>query len=158
LGRARQGLEPNRAGYAIVTDLVVGECRRMPRIIMIDDDVEFIELVDDALMARGCVITYADNGEEGIRLARLLQPDVVLLDIRMPGVDGYEVATRMRSDPQLKRIRIVAVTGLTMEDTEEQLRAGGFDGYVAKPVDLDVFISEIERFLDRPFARPEADG
>jgi CheY-like chemotaxis protein len=129
----------------------------MPRIIMIDDDVEFIELVDEALKARGCVISYAENGEEGVRLARLLQPDLVLLDIRMPGVDGYEVATRIRSDPQLKHLRIVAVTGLTMENTEEQLRAGGFDGYLAKPVDLDVFISETERFLDTPFARPEAD-
>ena len=136
----------------------MGECRRVPRIIMIDDDVEFIELVDDALKARGCVISYADDGEQGIRLAQHLQPDVVLLDIRMPGVDGYEVATTIRSDPQLKHTRLVAVTGLAKEETEEQLRAGGFDGYVAKTVDLNVFVSEIERFLDQPFARPEAGG
>ncbi len=123
---------------------------------MIDDDVEFIELVDDALKARGCVISYADDGEQGIRLAQHLQPDVVLLDIRMPGVDGYEVAATIRSDPQLKHTRLVAVTGLTTGDTEEELLARGFDGYVAKPFDLTVFISEIERFLDEPFALPEA--
>jgi CheY-like chemotaxis protein len=115
-------------------------------------------LVDDALKARGCVISYADDGEQGIRLAQHLQPDVVLLDIRMPGVDGYEVATTIRSDPQLKHTRLVAVTGLGKEETEEQLRAGGFDGYVAKTVDLNAFVSEIERFLDQPFARPEAGG
>jgi CheY-like chemotaxis protein len=125
---------------------------------MIDDDVEFIELVDDALKARGCVMSYADDGEQGIRLAQHLQPDVVLLDIRMPGVDGYEVATTIRSNPQLKHTRLVAVTGLTPEETEEQLRASGFDGYVAKPVDINVFISEIERFLDEPFAPPDVDG
>jgi CheY-like chemotaxis protein len=130
---------------------------RVPRIIMIDDDVEFIELVDDALKARGCVISYADNGEQGIRLAQHLQPDVILLDIRMPGIDGYEVATTIRSDPQLKHTRLVAVTGLTTEETEEQLQAGGFDGYVAKPSDLDAFVTEIEQFLDEPLARPEFD-
>ena len=130
----------------------------VPRIIMIDDDVEFIELVDAALMARGCIMTYADNGEHGIRLAQRLQPDMILLDILMPGLDGYEVAKTIRNDPQLRDTRIVAVTNLTTDDTEEQMRAAGFDGYLAKPVDLDGFISEIEGLLGSPLALPEADG
>jgi len=125
---------------------------------MIDDDVEFIGLVDDALMARGCTITYAASGEDGIRLARRLQPELILLDILMPGVDGYEVATAIRKDPQLKETRIVAVTGLASEETQEQLLAAGFDAYVAKPVDFKMFIDEIEGLLDLPLASREPDS
>lgn len=125
---------------------------------MIDDDLEFIELVDDALKARGCIISFAGNGEDGIRLARHLQPELILLDIRMPCVDGYEVARTMKNDPELRRTRIVAVTSLSIDGSEEQLRAAGFDGYFEKPVDLDALISGIERFLDSPLAPLQADG
>jgi CheY-like chemotaxis protein len=129
------------------------------RIIMIDDDVEFIELVDDALKARGCIVSFAENGEDGIRLARHLQPELVLLDIVMPGVDGYEVVRRITNEPELRHTRIVAITSLIIDGGEEQrLRAAGFDGYVEKAVDLDALVSRIERFLDSPLAPLRAEG
>jgi len=124
---------------------------------MIDDDRAFIELVDHALIARGCVMTYADNGVDGVRLAKLLQPDLVVLDIRMPGMDGYEVAAELRTHAELAQTRIVAVTSAASDGDKQRIAAAGFDGFFLKLIDTSTLIDEIERFLPAPLPAP-ADG
>jgi CheY-like chemotaxis protein len=126
----------------------------MARILMIDDDKAFIELVDRALIARGCVMTYADNGADGIRLARLLAPDLVLLDIRMPGMDGFDVAAELRRHAELAQTRILAVTSAASETERDRMLAVGFDGSFLKPFDANTLVDEIEPFLPEPLPAP----
>jgi CheY-like chemotaxis protein len=116
------------------------------RILVIDDDNDDVELIDRILMDHGYVSLLARDGDEALRIASLQEPDLVLLDIRMPRIDGYEVATTIRAQPGLERTRIVAVTG--MEEDRERSAAAGFDGFIRKPIDPDAFVGQIERFLD----------
>ena len=112
---------------------------------MIDDDNDDLELIDRILMDHGYVSLLARGGDEALRIASLQAPDLVLLDLRMPRIDGYEVASTIRSQLGLERTRIVAVTG--MEEDRERAAAAGFDGFIRKPIDPDTFVAQIEGFL-----------
>lgn len=115
------------------------------RILVIDDDADDVERVDRALVEHGYVALLARNGEDAVRLAAWQQPALVLLDIRMPGMDGYEVAATIRKLPGLEQTRIVAVTGSV--DERDRLMAAGFDGVLEKPIDPESFVSQIRSFL-----------
>ena len=123
---------------------------------MIDDDEDFIELVDQTLIRRGCVMTYADNGADGLRLAQLLEPDLVLLDIRMPGMDGYEVAIAIKAGPEFEHTRVVAVTGLSGERERARMADAGFDGYFSKSIDPETLIREVAPYLPHPLPEPDS--
>lgn len=124
------------------------------RILVIDDDKDDVELIDRVLMDHGYISLLATNGEDALRIAALQQPDLVLLDIRMPRMDGYEVAATIRTQPGLERTRIVAVTGLP--EDQARVAAAGFDGYLQKPIDPELFVAQIEGFLLDRAARHEA--
>ncbi len=97
----------------------------------------------------------AHEGSEGIEIARLEKPDLILLDIHMPRMDGYEVARRLNADPECHKIPIVAVTALAMVGDREKILASGFDGYIAKPLDPEMFASQVQGFLSgSPPSRP----
>jgi CheY-like chemotaxis protein len=124
--------------------------KRAPaRILVIDDDSEDARLVDRALLDHGYISLLATNGEDALRIATMLQPDLVLLDIRMPRMDGYEVAAMLRMQRGLERTQIVAVTG--MADDRERIEAAGFDGYIQKPILRESFFGQIEGFLLKRF-------
>ena len=89
----------------------------------------------------------AHDGSEGIELARREKPDLILLDIHMPRMDGYEVARRLNADPECQKIPIVAVTALAMVGDREKILASGFSGYIAKPLDPEIFASQVQGFL-----------
>ena len=128
--------------------------RPMPvRILVIDDDPDDVELIDRVLMDHGYISLLASAGEEALRIAAVQQPDLVLLDIRMPRMDGYEVAATIRGQPGLERTRIVAVTGV---NDPVRVAEAGFDGYVQKPIDPDSFIDQINEFLREPSAGTQA--
>ena len=107
------------------------------------------------LQAFGHKVNGAREGLEGIELARREKPDLILLDIHMPKMDGYEVASRLRADPDCRRISIVAITALAMVGDREKLLASGFDGYISKPIEPETFSARVQEFLGLP-ARPEA--
>lgn len=89
----------------------------------------------------------AHDGSEGIELARREKPDLILLDIHMPRMDGYEVARRLNADPECRKIPIVAVTALAMVGDREKILASGFSGYIAKPLDPETFVTQVQGFV-----------
>ena len=87
-----------------------------------------------------------------MRVAWKERPGLVLLDIRMPGMDGYQVAAAIKSEPSLKRTRVVAVTASAMVGDRERIVAAGFDGYIQKPIDPETFMEILRQFLPAPAA------
>jgi CheY-like chemotaxis protein len=117
-------------------------------ILVIEDNEDNIRLVDYVLRAHGYEPLLATTGADGVRLALERTPDLILLDIRMPRMDGYEVVAQLKQ-AGLDGTRIVAVTASAMVGDREQIVAAGFDGYIQKPIDPETFIAEVEHFLPR---------
>ena len=120
-------------------------------------------LVDEARATNQsdrALVSGLDVGLEAVESARALRPDVVFLDISLPGLDGYQVAARLRGEPELGQTRLVAVTGYGRDEDRRRSREAGFDGHLVKPVDL----AEFERVLAgtgadaRPGHAPDAAG
>lgn len=105
------------------------------------------------ITASGHEAVEAHEGAEGLRKAKSESPALILLDIHMPQMDGYEVARRLRADPDCSRIPLVAVTALAMVGDREKILASGFNGYIAKPIEAEVFLSQINAFLAAPAQR-----
>lgn len=105
------------------------------------------------LSACGHEALEAHEGTEGLAKARSERPDLILLDIHMPQMDGYEVARRLRADLQCARIPIVAVTALAMVGDREKILASGFNGYIAKPIEAEMFLSQVNSFICAPAQR-----
>jgi two-component system cell cycle response regulator len=124
--------------------------------LVIEDNPTNLQLVVYLLQAFGYEVTGAREGAEGIELARRHKPDLILLDIHMPKMDGYEVAARLRDDPDCRSIPIVAVTALAMVGDREKLLASGFDGYISKPIEPETFSAKVQEFLGLPHRSPEA--
>jgi CheY-like chemotaxis protein len=117
------------------------------RILLIEDNEQNRYLATFLLETRGHGVSAAVDGPQGIRQARQQRPDLVLLDIQLPTMDGYAVARALRADPDLAAIPIVAVTSYAMPGDREKALAAGCTGYIEKPIDPDTFVDEIERFL-----------
>lgn len=117
------------------------------RVLIIDDNEENLTLVDYLLRAHGFDTLLARNGADGLKLATAAKPDLILLDVRMPFMDGYEVARAIRADQALDPVPIVAVTASAMVGDRERIAQAGFDHYVQKPIDPERFIAEVERCL-----------
>lgn len=115
-------------------------------ILVIEDNEDNIRLVDYVLRAHGYEPRLATSGADGLRLARERRPDLILLDIRMPRMDGYEVVAALEY-AWLDGTRIVAVTASAMVGDRENIVAAGFDGYIQKPIDPETFIAAVEEFL-----------
>lgn len=99
------------------------------------------------LEAFGHEVKQATEGAQGIELARREKPELILLDIHMPKMDGYEVARRLRVDPECEHFRVIAVTALAMVGDREKLLASGFDGYISKPIDPETFTAKVQNYL-----------
>jgi two-component system, cell cycle response regulator len=128
-------------------------------ILVIEDNEANLELINFLLSAHGYTPHLATDGKEGLALACQEPPDLVLLDLRMPGMDGYEVAAAIRARPELAQTRIVAVTASAMVGDRERIAAAGFNGYIQKPIDPETFISQVERFLaEQPDDRDVSEG
>ena len=119
----------------------------MARILIIEDNPENMQLMMYLLTAFGHTVLETTLGEKGLRLAKEESPDLILCDLHMPGMDGYEVAKRLKLDPQLASIPLVAVTAYAMVGDREKVLAAGFNGYISKPINPELFVSEIEIFL-----------
>ena len=119
----------------------------MARILIIEDNPENLELMRYLLEAFRHEAATARNGEEGLAAASRAQPDLIICDIHMPGLDGYGVLARLRADPRLSRIPCIAVTALAMHGDRDKLLCAGFGGYISKPIEPEQFVREVEGFL-----------
>lgn len=116
-------------------------------ILVIEDNEQNLYLVKFILEKNNYQVSAALDGPQGIKLADQLKPDLILLDIQLPGMDGYTVARHLRSNPDLAGIPIVAVTSYAMTGDREKALAAGCNGYIEKPINPDTFMSQVEIHL-----------
>lgn len=116
-------------------------------VLVIEDNEQNLYLVTFLLEQSGFEVVAARSGPEGIALAASAQPDLILLDIQLPEMDGYAVARALRQNPRLKDVPVVAVTSYAMVGDRERTLAAGCTGYLEKPINPDTFMGEISRFL-----------
>ena len=118
-----------------------------PRILYIEDNFENRILVKRVLEVEGYVVLEADDGPSGMRIAEQEVPDLILMDINLPEIDGYEVTARLRQIPTLAHVPIVALTAYVLKGDRERSLAAGCDGYIQKPIDVDLLPAQIAAFL-----------
>ena len=117
------------------------------KILLIDDTIEVIMVIVDYLEMAGYEVTTARDGMEGIEKARLIQPDLILMDVQMPGLDGIEATKKLRADPHFKDVPIVALTALAMPNDRERCIEAGMNDYMSKPVNLRALVNIIQKCL-----------
>ena len=119
----------------------------MIKVLVADDKATSRELIRTVLESRGYAISEASDGIEGLRFARELDPDLIILDLHMPGVDGFGVLAELRRDGKFTATPIMALTASAMQGDRERAIAAGFDSYVSKPIPLPALREEVERLL-----------
>ncbi|MBI5657851.1 MAG: response regulator [Geobacter sp.] len=117
------------------------------KILYIEDNEQNLYLVTFILEKGGYEVCAARDGREGIDLAAAVKPDLILLDIQLPLMDGYTVARQLRSNPELAEIPIVALTSYAMAGDREKAIAAGCNGYIEKPINPDTFMQQVELHL-----------
>jgi len=117
------------------------------KILYIEDNPQNFYLVNYILTAQGHEVTWAHDGKEGLETAAGLKPDLLLLDIQLPVMDGYEVAKAFRADPGLAQIPIVALTSYAMAGDRQKALAAGCTGYIEKPLNPKTFAAQIAEYL-----------
>ena len=119
------------------------------RILYIEDNPENRMLMRRVLMAEGYDMEDAVDGQSGMQKAAESPPDLILMDINLPEIDGYEVTARLKQLPNMQGVPIIAVTANVMKGDREKTLAAGCDGYIQKPIDIDLLPSQIESFLKK---------
>src|SRR5919109_568893 len=117
------------------------------RILVIEDNPTNLDLMTYLLASFGHTPLTANDGEAGLEAAQRELPDLIICDVQLPGVDGYEVARWLKSHPRLQTIPLVAVTALAMVGDRDKVLGAGFDGYIAKPIDPQTFVGQVEQLL-----------
>lgn len=125
----------------------------MAQILVIEDNIPNLDLMTYLLQAFGHVPHPAQDGAAGLAAARTQQFDLILCDVQLPGMDGYELARTLRRDPDWRPVPLVAVTALAMVGDRDRVLAAGFDGYLPKPIVPETFVAQVEAFLN-PDQRP----
>jgi two-component system cell cycle response regulator DivK len=119
----------------------------MSRILVADDNDASRELIREVLEMSGHDVVEAINGQDAVSRACENLPDMMLVDIQMPRLDGYEVLGELRADPRLSSLRVVALTAFAMQGDCQRALVAGFDGYLTKPVEIAALREEIKRLL-----------
>jgi two-component system, cell cycle response regulator DivK len=117
------------------------------RILVIEDQEDNRQIVRDLVTASGYELIEATTGEEGLDAAARERPDLILMDIQLPGIDGYEVTRRIKADPNLRQIPIIAVTSYALSGDDKKAFAAGCDGYVTKPYSPRLLLAKIREYL-----------
>jgi PAS domain S-box-containing protein len=132
--------------------------RHQPTILLIEDTKEVVMLLRDYLELAGYKVITAEDGIEGITQARLLKPDLILMDLQMPRMDGIETTQKLRSETEFKHTPIIALTALAMQGDRERCLAAGMDEYISKPVNLKALVKIIQGFLAGDSQLNRAEG
>jgi CheY-like chemotaxis protein len=116
-------------------------------ILIVEDNEKNRKLARDVLFHKGYRIAEAETGEDGVRLAGELHPDLVLMDIQLPGMSGIDALRLLRNDPATRDIPVMAVTASAMTQDRQKIVAAGFDGYQSKPISIRPFVEAVEQLL-----------
>ncbi len=122
---------------------------RRNRILVVEDNPSNLDLARMVLEGNGLTVDTAANGQEGLEKARHLRPDLILMDMQLPGVDGLAVTRQLKADPATAHIKVVALTANAMRGSEEQALAAGCTGYIPKPIELKKFMLQVTNFLEK---------
>lgn len=117
------------------------------KILIVEDNENNLILLRDILTFHGYEIVVASNGQEGLALARELMPDLILMDIQMPFMDGMTAGCILKGDPKTSGLKIIALTSFAMQGDQEKFLAAGFDDYLSKPVDTRELPGLVEQWL-----------
>ena len=117
------------------------------RILVVEDQDDNRQIIRDLLSAKGYELIEATTGEEGLNLATTGKPDLILMDIQLPGMDGYEVTRRIKANPELNAIPIIVVTSYALSGDDKKAFDAGCNGYVTKPFSPRVLLAKIREFL-----------
>ena len=118
-------------------------------ILIVEDNEKNLKLVRDVLQYKGYQTIEAGTGEDGVRLAKARIPDLVLMDIQLPGIDGITALGQLRADVATRVIPVIAVTASVMTHDRQKVMAAGFDGYQSKPIRVKEFLEAVRAMLDR---------
>lgn len=118
-------------------------------VLIVDDQMDNVNVARTALEFYGAKVYVAANGREGLALLQTINPTVILLDLSMPVMDGWEMFRQLRSRPELAGVPIIAVTAHAMYDDRCRVLKAGFDEYIPKPYDIDDFVTRIQSVIDR---------
>jgi two-component system, cell cycle response regulator DivK len=117
------------------------------RILVVEDNPKNLKLLRDVLQFSGYEVIEATSGEDGVRLAASEQPDLILMDLQLPGIDGAEALRRIRAGERTREVPVVAVTAFAMDHDREHAFASGFTGYVEKPISIRRLPQQVKDFL-----------
>ena len=126
----------------------------MKKILIVEDNEKNMKLVRDILRHHGHATIEASSGAEGVRLASERRPDLILMDIQLPDIDGIEALRRIRAESQLDAIPVIAVSASVMPDDQRKIVSSGFDAFVSKPINLRQFLDTVQRFLQSGRSAP----
>jgi two-component system cell cycle response regulator DivK len=118
------------------------------KILVVEDNPKNLKLVRDVLVYSGYEVVEATSGEDGVRLAEETSPDLILMDLQLPGIDGTEALRQIRSSEHNPGVPVVAVTAFAMTDDRDRAFASGFDGYVEKPISARALPQQVRDFLE----------
>ncbi len=122
----------------------------MAKILVVDDDPFNLKLALTVLERGGHEVLSAGDGAEGVEAARAHAPDLVLMDVQMPGMDGVAALRRLRAEPRTAALKVAALTALAMKGDAERLLAEGFDAYLEKPIRYKEFLASVAAILREP--------
>jgi len=121
-----------------------------PRVLIVDDNPLNVTLARAILIAGGFEVESAADAREAVQRIDAMRPELILMDIQLPGVDGLELTRQIKAEPSTRHIVIVAFTAFAMRGDEAKMRAAGCDGYVSKPIEVNRFAEQIREFLRSP--------
>jgi len=119
----------------------------MAKILVIEDNEKNLKLVNFLLCKEGYDVLVATNAEDGIALTIAELPDLILMDIQLPGIDGLEATRQLKAHTQTADIKIIALTAFAMDGDQQRIVDAGCDGYISKPIRYRIFLADIVRFL-----------
>jgi len=116
-------------------------------VLIVEDDPKNLKLIRDLLQIRGYTTLEATDGKQGVDMARAKMPDLILMDIQMPVMDGFEAISILKADPVTKSIPIIALTAFAMQGDREKCMEAGCNDYITKPLDTRAFVTKVKEYL-----------
>jgi two-component system, cell cycle response regulator DivK len=118
-------------------------------ILIVEDNAKNLKLLRDVLQFKGYSVLAAETGEAGVALARERLPALILMDVQLPGMSGDAAVKVLKADVRTRHIPVIALTAFAMKGDRERLLAGGFDGYISKPIDIKELPKMVAEYIDR---------